>query len=76
MSRTRKRYFGHHIVVGHGKPTFLGTRIVVVQVLKQVAKGMSCEAITGEWRGNKGCHCRSGRTGPAARKPSLAALGG
>ncbi len=35
----------------HGKPTFLGTRIMVAQVLRQVAKGMSWEAITAEWRG-------------------------
>jgi uncharacterized protein (DUF433 family) len=35
----------------HGKPTFLGTRIMVAQVLKQVAKGMAWEEITAEWRG-------------------------
>ena len=35
----------------HGKPTFLGTRIMVAQVLKQVAKGMPWDAITAEWRG-------------------------
>ena len=35
----------------HGKPTFLGTRIMVSQVLRQVAKGMSWDAISAEWRG-------------------------
>jgi len=35
----------------HGKPTFVGTRIMVAQVLKQVAKGMSWDAIMAEWRG-------------------------
>ena len=35
----------------HGKPTFLGTRIMVSQVLKQVAKGMPWDMITTEWRG-------------------------
>jgi uncharacterized protein (DUF433 family) len=36
----------------HGKPTFLGTRIMVAQVLKQVAKGMPWDAISAEWRGS------------------------
>ena len=36
----------------HGKPTFLGTRIMVAQVLRQVAEGMSWDAITAEWRGS------------------------
>ena len=35
----------------HGKPTFLGTRIMVAQVLKQVAKGLPWDAITAERRG-------------------------
>ena len=35
----------------HGKPTFLGTRIMVAQVLRQVAKGMPWDTITAEWRG-------------------------
>jgi uncharacterized protein (DUF433 family) len=47
---------GRYIVtdpeVCHGKPTFVGTRIMVAQVLKQVAGGMRCDAITAEWRGS------------------------
>ena len=35
----------------HGKPTFLGTRVMVAQVLKQVARGMSWKAISDEWQG-------------------------
>jgi uncharacterized protein (DUF433 family) len=35
----------------HGKPTFRGTRIMVWQVLDQVASGMSWDAIVEEWRG-------------------------
>jgi len=35
----------------HGKPTFLGTRIMVAQVLKQVAREMPWDAITAEWQG-------------------------
>jgi uncharacterized protein (DUF433 family) len=46
---------GRHIVVDpaicHGKPTFRGTRIMVAQVLKQVAKDMPWDAIMAEWRG-------------------------
>jgi uncharacterized protein (DUF433 family) len=33
------------------KPTFLGTRIMVAQVLKQVAMAMPWAAIMAEWRG-------------------------
>ncbi len=55
MARKQKKLLGRYIVadpeICHGKPTFLGTRIMVTQVLKQVAKGMSWEAITAEWRG-------------------------
>ena len=45
------RYMVADPEICHGKPTFLGTRIMVAQVLKQVAKGMHWEAITAEWRG-------------------------
>ncbi len=51
----RKRV-GQYIVadpeVCHGKPTFSGTRIMVSQVLEQVASGMVWEAIIEEWRGS------------------------
>ena len=36
----------------HGKPTFRGTRILVADVLEQVASGMAWEAIVEEWRGS------------------------
>jgi uncharacterized protein (DUF433 family) len=55
MPRKQRQLLGRYIVadpkVCHGKPTFLGTRIMVAQVLKQLAKGMSWDAITAEWRG-------------------------
>ena len=35
----------------HGEPTFRGTRIMVADVLEQVASGMAWEAIIEEWRG-------------------------
>lgn len=35
----------------HGEPTFRGTRILVADVLEQVASGMDWEAIIEEWRG-------------------------
>ena len=34
----------------HGEPTFRGTRILVADVLEQVARGMVWEAIIKEWR--------------------------
>ena len=55
MPREQRKLLGRYIVadpkICHGKPTFLGTRIMVAQVLKQVAKGMPWDAITAEWRG-------------------------
>ncbi len=44
---------GRHIVtdpkICHGKPTFRGTRILVSDVLEQVASGMVWEAIAEDW---------------------------
>lgn len=34
-----------------GKPTFRGTRILVADILAQVAQGMAWETIVEEWRG-------------------------
>ena len=46
---------GRFIVVDpaicHGEPTFRGTRILVSDVLEQVASGMAWEAIIEQWRG-------------------------
>ena len=46
---------GEHIVadpdICHGKPTFKGTRVMVFQVLEQVACGMPWERIVWSWRG-------------------------
>ena len=46
---------GNHIVadpkICHGKPTFKGTRIMVYQVLEQVAFGTPWERIVWSWRG-------------------------
>jgi uncharacterized protein (DUF433 family) len=35
----------------HGALTFRGTRIMVADVLEQVARGMAWETIIAEWRG-------------------------
>ena len=55
MPKQRRKLLSRHIVadpeICHGKPTFVGTRIMVAQVLKQVANGMPWDAITAEWRG-------------------------
>lgn len=49
------KFIGRHIVsdpdICHGKPTFRGTRIMVSQVLEQVASGLAWESIVEEWRG-------------------------
>ena len=51
-----QKLLGRYIVtdpqICHGQPTFRGTRIMVTQVLEQVASGMAWEAIAEEWRGS------------------------
>ncbi|MCB0112203.1 MAG: DUF433 domain-containing protein [Caldilineaceae bacterium] len=50
-----QKMIGRYIVtdpeICHGKPTFRGTRIMVWQVLEQVAAGMAWETIEAEWHG-------------------------
>lgn len=49
-------YIGRFIVadpeICHGKPTFRGTRILVADVLEQIADGLAWETIIEEWRGS------------------------
>jgi uncharacterized protein (DUF433 family) len=52
MEKTISRYIVIDRQICHGKPTFRGTRILVSQVLDQVAAGMDWEAISEEWRGS------------------------
>jgi uncharacterized protein (DUF433 family) len=51
-----QKLIGRYIVtdprICHGQPTFRGTRIMVSQVLEQVAGGMAWETIVEEWRGS------------------------
>lgn len=51
-----QKLYGRYIVsdpeICHGKPTFLGTRILVSDVLEQVADGLAWETIIEEWRGS------------------------
>ena len=51
-----KRLAGRYIVSDpktcHGQPIFRGTRILVADVLEQVASGMAWESIVAEWRGS------------------------
>jgi len=50
------KVLGRYIIadprICHGQPTFRGTRIMVSDVLEQVASGMAWEAIIEEWRGS------------------------
>ncbi len=52
----KKRVIGRYIVadpeVCHGQPTFRGTRILVADVLAQIASGMDWQAIIEDWHGN------------------------
>jgi len=45
------RYVVSDPKICHGQPTFRGTRILVADVLEQVAGGMAWEAIADEWHG-------------------------
>ena len=53
--RPKADVLGRYIVadagICGGKPTFQGTRILVADVLGQVARGMAWETIVEEWRG-------------------------
>ena len=51
MVLSHGRYVVSDPDICHGKPTFRGTRILVADVLDQVAQGLSWEAISDEWRG-------------------------
>ncbi len=49
----KSQIIGRYIVadpkICHGKPTFRGTRIMVADVLEQVAEGMAWESIIEGW---------------------------
>ena len=53
---TQPQVLGRYLVadpdICHGKPTFRGTRILVADVLEQVAAGLAWETIIEEWRGS------------------------
>jgi uncharacterized protein (DUF433 family) len=50
-----RKALGRYVVVDskicHGQPTFRGTRILVSDVLEQVADGAAWETIEEQWRG-------------------------
>ncbi len=47
---------GRYIVadpkICHGKPTFRGTRVLVADVLEEVAAGMAWDSIIDQWNGS------------------------
>jgi uncharacterized protein (DUF433 family) len=53
---THPKLIGQFIVaderVCHGQLTFVGTRILVADVLEQVASGLDWESIVADWRGS------------------------
>jgi uncharacterized protein (DUF433 family) len=56
MARTRSKALGRYVVadprICHGKPTFVGTRILVGDVLELVAQGMAWSRIIKECHGS------------------------
>ena len=51
MNHEFSRYIVSDPEICHGEPTFRGTRILVADVLEQIASGMAWDAIIEEWRG-------------------------
>jgi uncharacterized protein (DUF433 family) len=55
MATAKRKILGRYIVadpeICHGKPTFIGTRIMVWQILKQVSNGESWDEIVEIWGG-------------------------
>jgi len=52
MSISLGRFIIKDEKICHGEPIFAGTRILVSDVLEQVASGMDWTAIIDEWRGS------------------------
>ena len=56
MPKQQRKHLGRYIVadpkICHGKPTFIGTHIMVWQVLQQLAIGRSWNAIVAAWSRN------------------------
>ena len=56
MPNKQRKVLGRYIVadpkICHGKPTFIGTRIMVWQILKQVARGEPWDKIVKRWGGD------------------------
>ena len=44
------RYIVADPAICHGKPTFIGTRVMVWQVLEMVSEGMDWDDIVRDWR--------------------------
>jgi uncharacterized protein (DUF433 family) len=52
MRKALGRFVVSNPAVCHGLPTFRGTRVLVSDVLDDVARGMAWEAITERWHGS------------------------
>lgn len=56
MNDGKPQLLGRYIVadpkICHGRPTFRGTRILVADVLEQVAEGLAWETIVEGWEGS------------------------
>jgi uncharacterized protein (DUF433 family) len=53
MAKKKRHVLGRYIVadpeICHGKPTFIGSRVMVWQILRRVAKGHSWDEIVADW---------------------------
>jgi uncharacterized protein (DUF433 family) len=56
MPKSRRKTLGRYIVadpeICHGKPTFIGSRVMVWQVLEAVARGEPWDEIVAHWPGS------------------------
>lgn len=62
----QERFVVSDLRICHGQPTFVGTRILVGDVLEQVASGAGWESIVADWRGSisKGAIAEAVRLSP------------
>ena len=53
MAKAKRRVLGRYIVadpeICHGKPTFIGTRVMVWQILRRVAEEQPWDEIVADW---------------------------
>jgi uncharacterized protein (DUF433 family) len=76
MPKNRRKLLGRYIVadpeICHGKPTFIGSRVMVWQVLEAVGRGEPWDKIAAHWPGSVSLEAVAEAVALAQHDPSLA----